>query len=92
MIIIESSLALGVLSHEDAIALSPDDVVLQEVVEEHGCGVVRNISNLLLLSCQLELDLFQPGHFGSDHVLLLELRLLGVDDLSLGASPFRTGL
>ena len=67
-------------------------VCLQEVVQDHGSSVVWNVSDLLLLLSKLGLHFIKSGQFGADHVLLLELQLLGVDDLGLGPSTLRASL
>ena len=67
-------------------------VCLQEVVQDHGSSVVWNVSDLLLLLSKLGLHFIKSGQFGADHVLLLELQLLGINDLGLGPSTLRAGL
>ena len=89
LIIVESPLALSVLGHEDVIALTVDHLGLHEVIQDHSSCMVGDVSNLLLLLSKLVLHFIKPGHFGSYHVLLRELRLLVIDDLGLGPSAFR---
>ena len=69
-----------------------NDVSLQEVIQDNGCIMIRNISNLPLGGSKLAFDLFEPGQFASDHVLLLELLLLGINYLGLRTSALRACL
>ena len=92
LIIVESPLALSVLGHEDVIALTVDHLGLHEVIQDHSSCVVGDFSNLLLLLSKLVLHFIKPGHFGSNHVLLRELRLLLINDLGLGSSALRARL
>ena len=92
LIIVESPLALSVLGHEDVIALTVDHLGLHEVIQDHSSCVVGDFSNLLLLLSKLVLHFIKPGHFGTNHVLLGELRLFIIDDLGLCPSTFRARL
>ena len=92
LFIVESPLSISVLGHENVVALPVYNLCLHEVVQDHGSCVVWNVSDLLLLLSKLGLHFIKSGQFGADHVLLLELQLLGVDDLGLGPSTLRASL
>ena len=86
------------------VALTSDDAGLHEVADQ-DCGAVvllqlrlvliqlpLGLFELGLLLLELQFDLVEPGHLRADRVLLLELGLLGVGDLGLGAPPLRACL
>ena len=95
--VIEASLSLGIVGHEGMITFPPDNACLHQVVDKHGrtfvlLQLVLSYIECSLLSFELGFDFVEPCYLGAEYIVLLELGLIGLSDLSLGSSPLGTGL